>query len=175
MKTIMIHEMKSGMNIPKGELLTFDDGLYTQYAHARELPNRKIFFISTNIICDGEQSSEFITAPQAHKKAFSGNFENYMTISQIQELHEMGNEIGGHSHFHSNLTQLPTLVSKVKHINQDTELMLEWFSTNLGFRPTSFCFPYNYDMDKLYNGLLKKHGFVNFYGSERINLNEIPA
>lgn len=169
---VMIHEMWPGMSIPTDRLLTFDDGLYSQYLYGRHLPNRKIFFISSNIICDGPQSSEFVTCVEAHQKAFAGNFENYMTIDQIRELHELGCEIGGHSHSHTRLDTFPHLADKVKHIFDDTDQMIDWFETNLGFKPKSFCFPYNEDLDGLYRGLMKKYGF-ECYGSERINITEL--
>lgn len=171
---IMLHEMRESPIVPADRLLTFDDGLATQFIHARTIPNRKIFFISTNIICEtGKQSAEFITAPDAHKKAFSGNMENYMTIEQIRELYSIGNEIGGHSHFHHNLDKFSTLREKVDHIKMDTELMLEWFQRNLGIEVESFCFPYNDDVDGVYQAILRTYGINMFYGRERININEI--
>jgi len=171
---IMIHEMCEQPLVPADCLLTFDDGLATQFIHARTMPNRKIFFISTNVICEaGKQSTEFITAPAAHEKAFNGNMENYMTIEQIQELYSLGNEIGGHSHFHYNLDRFSTLREKINHIKKDTELMLEWFHRTLGIEIESFCFPYNNDVDGVYQAVLRTYGIDTFYGKERININEI--
>ena len=169
-KILMIHEMHEGMEIPKDCVLTFDDGLFTQYQHSRHLPNTKIYFISSGIVCNQPQSHEFIKCSDAHKKAFSGNFENYMTLEQIKEL---DGEIGGHSHSHINLSKFPTLVEKVEHIKKDTELMLEWFEKNLDRRPTSFCFPYNDDVRGLYKAILTTYGFTDFYGRERISIDEI--
>lgn len=166
----MIHEMHCGMKIPEDYLLTFDDGLFTQYQYGRNLPNQKIFFISSGIVCDGKQSAEFIKCSDAHKKAFSGNFENYMTIDQIKEL---DGEIGGHSHSHTRLDNFSSLRERVDHMKKDTEAMLEWFEKNLNMTPTSFCFPYNDDGQGMYKAVLKKYGFVNFYGSERINVDEV--
>ena len=168
---LMIHEMKEDTNIPKG-LCTFDDGLYSQYLFGKDLPNDKIFFISSNIICRGKQSEEFIDCRSAHVKAFKGNTENYMTIDQIKEIINMGIEIGGHSHYHKDVSKIPKLVDKVKHIKEDTELMLAWFKKELDYIPTSFCFPYNEELDGLYAGLLKPYGFTDFYGSSRV---DIPA
>ena len=167
----MIHEMNEYTHIPSG-LCTFDDGLYSQYLYGKDLPNDKIYFISSNVICIQEQSSEFISAPNAHKKYRDGNTENYMTIQQIKELIDMGIEIGGHSHYHKDVSKIPKLIDKVKHIKEDTNLMLDWFKTNLDYVPTSFCFPYNVELDGLYAGLLKPYGFTKFYGSSRV---DIPA
>ena len=84
----------------------------------------------------------------------------------------MGIEIGGHSHYHKDVSKIPKLVDKVKHIKEDTELMLAWFKKELDYIPTSFCFPYNEELDGLYAGLLKPYGFTDFYGSSRV---DIPA
>lgn len=109
---VEIHEMNDEtirkiLSLPKKDLvLTFDDGLYTQYKYLDDLLSihvPKYFFISTNIVCSRftEQSKEYIHCADAHKKAFSGNKENYMTWSQIKTIEKMSNcFIGGHSHFH---------------------------------------------------------------------------
>ena len=169
MNTLMIHEMKDKTIIPEG-LCTFDDGLYSQYKYGINLPNDKIYFISTNIICIQDQSTEFISAPEAHKKAFKGNKENYMTLDQIATLIDNGIEIGGHSHYHKDVSKIPRLIDKVKHIKEDTELMLDWFMDNLNYKPTSFCFPYNEEINGLYKGLLKPYGFTKFYGLNRVEI-----
>ena len=174
MKTVlMIHEARSEftrVNL-KDYVLTFDDGLFSQYVFYQEIkhiPTPKIFFISSNIICQGTQSLDYPTCSAAHEKAFAGNKEDYMTLEQIKELVlDPWVTIGAHSHNHTRLTQFPSLAEKVKHIQQDTESMIEWFENNLRFCPTAFCFPYNEDLDGLYKGLLKKWGFTDFYGNER--------
>lgn len=176
-KVLCFHEMHDKMQIPTDCIATFDDGLYTQYKHGKNLPNlEKIFFISTKFICSGTQSTKFIRCEDAHKKAFAGNYENYMTKEQILELLESGCMIGGHSHSHTNLNNFSTLREKIDHIKQDTEQMLEWFETNLHFKPLRFCFPYNDDADAIYTSILRnQYGFSHFYGKERITLDEIPA
>ena len=166
---LMIHELNKDTIVPEG-LVTLDDGLYSQYKYGKDLPNDKIYFISSNIICNGIQSKEFISAPEAHRKAFKGNTENYITLDQIKDLISMGIEIGGHSHYHKDVSKIPKLIDKVKHIKEDTELMLDWFKTNLDYVPTSFCFPYNEELDGLYKGLLKPYGFTKFFGSNRVDI-----
>jgi hypothetical protein len=169
MRTLMIHEFHEEFKnvLLSDDLLTFDDGLYTQYL-AKDLPQEKIFFISTNIICEGKQSHDVVPCHIAHARAFAGDKSSYMTLSQISDLMDNNTIIGGHSHNHTNLNTLSSLVDKVNHIKEDTELMLEWFEKNLNYQPTHFCFPYNNDMGGLYKGLLKKYGFLHFYGDERI-------
>ena len=176
---LMIHEFKEEMlALPlENYTLTFDDGLYSQYYYfdkIRHLETDKIFFISTDIICDGPQSMGFPSCQEAHEKAFAGNKEDYMTLDQIKELSQQPRvRIGGHSHFHKNVGRMDKLFDKVRHIDEDTKLMLEWFKTNLGFKPIDYCFPYNEDLKGTYQIFLTKFKFVNFYGKERIAIESL--
>ena len=172
----MIHEVAESMfSLPlENYTLTFDDGLYTQYKFFDRLQNintEKIFFISSNIICTGKQSTEFITCRDAHNKvAAFGNRENYMTLEQINELlRDPLTSIGGHSHDHVNLADL-TLSTKITQIKIDTTRMMHWFKENLGLVPTKFCYPFNYDCNGIYTAILKQHGFTEFYDSTRIDV-----
>ena len=61
---LMIHEITEklfDLNL-EDYTLTFDDGLYSQYYHYdkfKSINTDKIFFISSNILCEGIQSTEF--------------------------------------------------------------------------------------------------------------------
>ena len=173
-KTLMIHEITPEVfKLPLEEyILTFDDGLYGQYYYFDKFQNintEKIYFISTDIISTGKQSTLFPKCSEAHQKAFSGNKEDFMSVDQIKFLMRMPNVyIGAHSHYHKNLKNFKSLYEKVTHIKDDTEKMLEWFDKNLNYKPTKFCFPYNDDQNGLYKSLLSKYGFTEFYGRERI-------
>ena len=107
---LMIHEVREWMfNLPlERYTLTFDDGLYSQYHYYPEfakIPTEKIYFISSGIVCSGHQSTEFPACQDAHKKAFAGNYEDYMTVPQIKELmQDPLVEIAAHSHYHRRLT-----------------------------------------------------------------------
>ena len=169
----MIHEVTEKLfDLPLEDyILTFDDGLYSQYYYfdkLRLIPTEKIFFISSNIICNGPQSMEFPACRVAHNKAFLGNTEDYMTVEQIKELmSDPLTSIGGHSHTHTRLTTYTKLIEKLQHIKQDTDLMLAWFRNTLNFSPTKFCFPYNENYQGIYSSILKRYGFTEFYGQER--------
>ena len=70
---LMIHEFSDFMmDLPLEDyVLTFDDGLYTQYTHfekIRQIDTDKIFFISTGIVAPEctSQSDEFIECAEAH-------------------------------------------------------------------------------------------------------------
>jgi hypothetical protein len=178
---LMFHEIREWMfDLPlENYTLTFDDGLYSQFYYFerfKNIPTEKIYFISSNIVCEEMQSTEFPCCQTAHKKAFIGNKEDYMTLDQIKEL--MADPlvtIGGHSHSHTRFGHFDKLMERIVYIKNDTETMLKWFEDNLGFKPTAFCFPYNEDLDGIYREFLKKYGFINFYGRERIAVETLSA
>jgi len=171
---LMIHEMYDEiLTLPlENYILTFDDGLYSQYYYYNKIKHintEKIFFISSGIICNGYQSNIFPSCEIAHKKAFAGNFEDYITIDQIKELmKDPLVTIGGHSHSHTNLSKFNSLSQKTNYIINDTKMMIEWFDTNLQFIPSKFCFPYNEDLNGIYSALVKSAGITKCYGKERI-------
>jgi hypothetical protein len=173
---LMIHTIQDDFLKIKLEnyILTFDDGLYNHfyyYPKLKLIQTEKIFFISTNIICNTKQSKSFLSSEECHKKAFMGNKEDFMNLEQLEYLSKERNVfIGGHSHFHKNLNTLSNLNDKVNHIKKDTELMLEWFHKNLNLFPNKFCFPYNDDLNGLYKSILMTYGINEFYGKERISI-----
>lgn len=158
-------------------ILTFDDGLYNHfyyYPKLKTIKTEKVFFISSNIIGGQKQSKNFICSRECHKKHVNGNNEDFMNLDQIKYLSEQENVfIGGHSHFHRNLNIFSNLKDKIEHIKKDTELMLEWFQKNLNLFPIKFCFPYNDDLNGLYPEILKKYGISEFFGKERIVIENI--
>ena len=176
---LMIHEVRESIfNLPlENYILTFDDGLYSQYYYYprfRDIPTEKIYFISSNILCAGSQSSGFPSCEEAHEKAFSGNCEDYMTLEQVKELSkEPLVSIGAHGHNHIRFGHFSMTTEKMQLIATDTQEMLHWFYTNLGTRPIRFCFPYNDDVDGLYSGMLKRFGFTEFFGKERIDIQSL--
>lgn len=172
---LMLHEINDEriFDLPlENYILTFDDGLYSQYHYYprfRDINTEKIYFISSNIVCTGPQSTEFPACRVAHAKARVGNYEDYMTLDQIKELaKDPLVTIGCHGHDHIDTTRIPKLMNKIQAVSSDTRQMMAWFAFHLGHVPWDFCFPYNEDIDGLYRALLRKLGFVNFYGRERI-------
>lgn len=177
---LMIHEIREEFfDLPlENYILTFDDGLFSQYHYYprfKEIPTEKIYFVSSGIICDCEQSTEFPACHIAHEKAFAGNKEDYMTIEQIKELmQDPLVTIGAHGHAHKNLEDFSKITHRAMHVIEDTKTMMDWFKTNLNYTPTVFCFPYNNDIDGLYQPVLKAAGFTDFYGRERIAIESVP-
>jgi peptidoglycan/xylan/chitin deacetylase (PgdA/CDA1 family) len=176
-QTLMIHGFKEKYwSIPLQEYnLSFDDGLYSPFlflSRLLELNTPLIFSVSTSIICQEgiEQSEEIIDSHHAHKKAFGGNFENYMKWSQIEEIgrHPLCT-IAGHGHSHIDVSKT-TLYERISLIKNDTEGMLDRFQSMLGYIPNTFCFPYNYE-DIVYKILMRdNYGFSHFLGKERIDI-----
>jgi len=178
---LMIHEFKEKfLKLPlENYVLTFDDGLYSQYYYYpqfKDIPTEKIFFISSGIICNGHQSIEFPTCERAHEKAFSDNKEDYMTLEQIKELmKDPFVTIGAHGHSHKNLEDFGKVTHRAMHVIDDTKLMIQWFKENLNFVPTVFCFPHNNDIDGMYQPVLRAAGFTDFYGKERIAIESLQT
>lgn len=172
---LMIHEITDRLfDLPLDQYtLTFDDGLYCHYTQFDKFVNidtDKIYFISTNIISTGQQSTGFPTCVDAHKKAMDGNYEDYLSVAQIKEMMTYpGVYIGGHSHEHFDVSHL-TLAHKIEYLKNDTQTMMDWFQHNLNTRPTKFCFPFNNDYHGIYQAILKQYGFTEFYGSERTDV-----
>ena len=173
----MIHEIKEEyFSLPLEDyILTFDDGLYSQFYYLRDfekIKTDKIFFISTGIICDGVQSSNFVPCYEAHRKFFEEKkTEDYMTVDQILTLKRTPYcEIGGHGHDHLDFRDSrDNIVNTLMRLKRDTENMQSFFSKELKIRPSKFCFPYNKEIYG-YQRMLRSNGYKDFFGSERIDI-----
>ncbi|WP_412463058.1 polysaccharide deacetylase family protein [Halobacteriovorax sp. RT-2-6] len=177
---LMIHEVYEWMlNLDLSEyIITFDDGLYSQYKyleHFLKFDTPKIFFISTNIISpeDEIQNKETIPCARAHELFFKNKVtNNYMKWSQIKEIANTANcYIGGHSHKHKDLRKNISLKELHSHLKNDTDTMISEFEKK-GIQIKDFCFPYNYEAP-LYKEVLKQKGITNIYGSGRIAIEEL--
>lgn len=170
---LMIHAMSEDMfSLPLHEYtLTFDDGLYSQWKYfdrLAEIDTDKLFFVSTAFICHEKQTTDVVPSSVAHTKARQGNFEDFMTVDQIRQITETPRcFIGGHGHLHLRLAELPRFVDRIKAADDDLAQMLDEMQKLVGNVPTSFCFPYNYDIGGMYQALLKRRGIVEWYGRER--------
>jgi peptidoglycan/xylan/chitin deacetylase (PgdA/CDA1 family) len=99
--------------------LTFDDGSASQAATLSMLSQR------------GMTGTYYINS------AMVGSSSYYMTWSQIHDLFNAGNEIGGHTLHHKDLTKLSTAEATTEVCDDRTNLI------NNGFAPVaSFAYPY---------------------------------
>ena len=168
---LMIHEFRVEMlKLPlQNYILTFDDGLYTQFLLIEDLikiPTQKIFFISTGIVADTQtnQSNEFITCRDAHDRfKVDGDLSNYMNWEQLLYINQQPScELGGHSHMHK--------LNNSNIVKDTKQMMMVWKKMKVDVN--KFCFPYN-DQNTVYIKLLQMNGFKQFFGSGRIDINEL--
>lgn len=174
MKICEIHEVRPeflDIDLSDFDILTFDDGLvsqYWQYKHFLQFKKPMIFFISTGIVnVTGCQCPDILNCAEAHARFFSGGDTSpYMTWEQIKEIAgTAGCEIGGHSHSHPDLQDLPVL-QQVDRAMQETKKMVDTFAAHR-MQIQSFCYPYNYAAPG-YKFCLFKAGIKNLYGAGRI-------
>lgn len=169
-----IHEIRPeflGLDLSDFDVLTFDDGLVSQYwnyKHFLRFKKPMIFFISTGIVnTSGNQCPDVLHCADAHTRFFKGGDTSpYMTWDQIKEIASTpGCEIGGHSHLHPNLQGLDVL-KQVDRAMIETKQMLQTFEQH-GIEVKSFCYPYNYPAPG-YKFCLFKAGVTRLYGAGRV-------
>jgi peptidoglycan/xylan/chitin deacetylase (PgdA/CDA1 family) len=98
--------------------LTFDDGSASQYSTLSMLS------------AHGMNGTYYVNS------ALLGSSSYYMTWSQVHDLYNAGNEIGGHTLHHKNLTTLSTAAATTEVCDDRTNLI------NAGLTPvTSFAYP----------------------------------
>jgi peptidoglycan/xylan/chitin deacetylase (PgdA/CDA1 family) len=103
----------------KAAIITFDDGMLSQYTYAKTILDKYNFKATFYIICN------------------SVDKENRMNWNNIQILEEEGHEIGSHSMNHKRLSKLSEEEMKYEIIQSKRCLQEN------GFNVTSFSFPYN--------------------------------
>ena len=103
----------------KAAIITFDDGMLSQFTNAKTILDKYNFKATFYIICN------------------SVNKENRMTWNNIQTLEEEENEIGSHSMNHKKLSKLSEEEIRYEIIESKRCLQKK------GFNVTSFSFPYN--------------------------------
>lgn len=172
---LMVHEITPEiLKIPESkfyscELITFDDGLYSQFLHREffyKLNIPLVYFISSSIICPEcvKQSKNIISCRDAHEIAFNKTltraerFKNYMKMSQIRALQAEGCEIGTHNHNHKRY-------SDFEDFKNNLNTSLDYFE-NYGLKIKKYCAPYNHDF-KLGEMLVKSKG-LEYFGSNRV-------
>lgn len=170
---LMIHEVDECIfKKPLDQyILTFDDGLYSQYKlfhKIKQIPTVKIFFISTGIVADEsvEQNKCCVPSSQAHEMFFQHDDAScFMKWSQIEQIaNTPGCYIGGHSHYHHRGAKMCDLIHDTKKMCE--ELLNHQIETN------KFCFPYNKE-HSFYKALLINHGFTDFYSAERHDIDDL--
>ncbi|MGW2487117.1 polysaccharide deacetylase family protein [Streptomyces sp. NPDC001606] len=121
---------RSGRPLPaRPVLITFDDGYEGVHRHALPVLAEHGFpatlFVSTGWLRGGYDTG--------------GGLDTMLDWRQVRELAAAGVEIGGHSHTHPQLDQLPDDALRTE-LTRCTEIVTE----ELGVRPVSFAYPYGY-------------------------------
>ena len=85
------------------DVLTFDDGHYNVYAARHELstlPNRKVIFITPSYVApESRETPPRREVYYQYDRVFNSNSQ-FMTLSEITELLNLGFELGMHSFYH---------------------------------------------------------------------------
>ena len=103
----------------RAAIITFDDGMLSQYTYAKPILDKYNFKATFYIICN------------------SVDKENRMNWNNIRTLEEEGHEIGSHSMNHKRLSTLSEEEERYEIIESKRCLQEK------GFNVTSFSFPYN--------------------------------
>ncbi|WP_171172236.1 polysaccharide deacetylase family protein [Streptomyces sp. I05A-00742] len=114
---------------PRPVLITFDDGYEGVHRHALPVLAERAF-PSTVFVSTGWLRGPYDTG---------GALDLMLTWEQLRELAESGAEIGGHSHTHPQLDQLPD-----DGLSFEIGRCREILTQELGRPPESFAYPYGY-------------------------------
>ncbi|KUL41047.1 polysaccharide deacetylase family protein [Streptomyces regalis] len=121
---------RSGKPLPERPvLITFDDGYEGVHRHALPVL-AKHGFPATLFVSTGWLKGPHDTG---------GGLDTMLDWGQVRELAEADVEIGGHSHTHPQLDQLPD-----GRLRSELILCKEIISDELGTVPASFAYPYGY-------------------------------
>lgn len=161
-KILEIHQIedwmlqKSKSFYERFDILTFDDGLYSQfenYDFFQRINRPKVYFYSTNIIRPSLRIKPiWNVCDKAHENAIvNNNFSAYMSPAELAELSWLPKTyIGMHGHSHVYLNNLSN-IQRYKTVIEETRNMLETFnrhSRKYNIRRIHnwdfFCAPYNF-------------------------------
>ncbi|MGC9537859.1 polysaccharide deacetylase family protein [Streptomyces sp. UG1] len=132
---------RSGRPLPERPvLITFDDGYEGVHRHALPVL-AKHGFAATVFVSTG-----WLKGPHD----MGGGLDTMLDWDQVRELAEAGVEIGGHSHTHPQLDQIPD-----DRLRSELILCKEIISDLLGTVPASFAYPYGYSSRRVREAVLE--------------------
>ncbi|MFD5157232.1 polysaccharide deacetylase family protein [Streptomyces hawaiiensis] len=122
---------RAGLPLPhRPVLITFDDGYQGVHRHAlpvlRDLAFTATVFVTTGWI-------------RGHHEIDGAALDTMLDWEEVRELAAEGWEIGGHSHSHPQLDQLPG-----GELQYEVQCCKEIIAERLGSAPASFAYPYGY-------------------------------
>jgi peptidoglycan/xylan/chitin deacetylase (PgdA/CDA1 family) len=121
----------------------FDDGLADQYQALAILSAHGLhatFFVNSGVIGDG----------------------SHLSWSQLDDLFAAGNEIGGHTQFHTNVKKLKTQAARVAICDDRVTI------ASHGFQPESFAYPFG-AFDAGSEGVVQACGYNSGRGVSGVN------
>ncbi len=109
---------------------------------------------------DEDQYTNALPALESHDmhgtfyaiSGYVGVNSGYLTVPQLQAMYAAGNEIGGHTVLHPNLTQIST-AEATREICDSRDTLLNW-----GFPVTDFAYPYSASSPTV-EGIVKQCGY----------------
>ena len=183
----MIHEVTEDilkLDLSK-YILTFDDGLYSQFFYwnlLKDIPTTKIFFIPSGAIRLDETirpqfSGDHIESPtcvEAMAKWFDdGDLEDYMTLGELKKMKEDGAILGAHGHMHRENYDMSCFMNRLEELRVDSKDMARWFQDNLGEMPKHYCFPFNKEYKTHRTIVYIEAKITEFFGKERKDVVEL--
>lgn len=158
---LMIHHVQDWMfDLPLANfVLTFDDGYRDHWDTFQQF----LAIATPKIYC---VTGAWIGQP------------NFLSVDEIKHMMQYPDvQIAAHGFDHWRWVALGrgdvyehTLEHMMSVMTADTQKTVEWFDQNLGFVPQKFCYPYNDTVHGVYTQILQQHGFQEFYGAERIDI-----
>ena len=194
MSVVEIHEVNDEIcdkinALPEDTVLSFDDGLYTQYLYKDKikLKNRIYAICPALVNTANDQVEDFVICYDAmYTHFYDDSNKYYMNVNNIKQLITDGYKIAAHSNTHETIkyaVKNPKYFKKIPEIENysfiawkgnywvknDTEALLKWFKEQLDLVPTIYVYPFDEKTDKI-EELLKTYNFTEFYGSNRASL-----
>jgi len=145
-----LEAMMTGRNSENRVVITFDDGFRDFYTHAFPIL-AEYNFKATMFIVSGLTANETVRA----------DGKEYMTWSEVREIHAHGIQIGSHTVNHPELYKLSP-----KEVEYEVRQSKETIEDELGEAIQSFAYPYAFpEDDKKFTShlqeLLQTHGYEN--------------
>lgn len=146
----IVEKLKNKEKIPDNWIaFTIDDAYKSFYQNALELFKKYNYPFTLFVYVEATQSK----------------YPDFMTWNEIKEASKYG-EIELHSYSHKQLVKLTN-----EEITKDTNLALEIFEKNLGFKPKAYSYPYGEYDDRVKNEI-KNFGFEYIMNQNNGSVNE---
>lgn len=161
MKMFTIHNVDSNWNkkyeenkVNNEDILTLDDGLYSQYKYLDKIvnnKNKKIFSITPNLLLKPNQNQ--CTSEDKRLNKLGNDWCEYMSLEQVYAISKIDNcFIGMHGYNHirfKKLLEVDKLSEEdvIRRFIRDLDLCFSWFKDHK-LNTDIYCFPYNFTFNR---------------------------